>query len=91
MTLACLAAPLALAQDPTAQSGAPQKGGTAGAPKGTPSTTGNSGALTAGGAANTGGPHPESLTAALKACEKLSGSAAAKCQEQALSEHPGEW
>lgn len=47
-------------------------------------------ALTSGGPSNTG-PQPENLTQALQKCAKLTGSASARRQEQALADHPGEW
>lgn len=48
-------------------------------------------ALQSGGSASSNtAPRRSSLQQALLACEGLSGSASARCQEQALADHPGE-
>lgn len=47
-------------------------------------------ALQSGGSSNSA-PARSSLQQALLACEGLSGSASARCQEQALADHPGEF
>lgn len=50
-------------------------------------------ALQSGGSAgsSSSAPRRSSLQQALQACEGLSGSASARCQEQALADHPGEY
>lgn len=50
----------------------------------------DSDALHGGGPSNTN-PRGTSLQEAMRACEGLSGSASARCQERALADHPGEF
>lgn len=56
-------------------------------------STGSTGAAMQGGGP-TGGSNPtgkKTLQQDMKECEGLSGSAFARCQEQVLANHPGEW